>query len=236
MTFIRAHWQIMLLALAVFALSSTPALYPLNLLIIFFHELSHGLAALATGGSIQSLTISPAEGGLAVTIGGSRFLTLTAGYLGSLLFGVAMFFVALRTRVDRAAVATLGLCIWLIAALYIRDGFPLAFCVLIGLAFLLVAWFLGHGPNDLVLRIFGLASMFYVPRDIISDTITRSHLASDARMLAEEFGGATMLWGGVWLLISLVVIALTLRFGLGSTSNLPIGTATSTGRSVPGAK
>jgi hypothetical protein len=70
-----------------------------------------------------------------------------------------------------------------------------------------------------VLRIVGLASMFYVPNDIISDTITRSHLASDARILAEEFGGATILWGGLWLAISLAVIALTLRFGLGSTSS-----------------
>ena len=59
-------------------------------------------------------------------------------------------------------------------------------------------------------------SMIYVPLDILSDTIFRSELRSDARMLAEEFGGATVMWGGVWLVLSLVAIvvgALTLRGG-----------------------
>jgi len=233
MTILRAHWQIGVLALAVFVLSYTPVLYPLHLLIVFFHELSHGLAALATGGSIVSLSLTPDEGGLATTIGGNLFLILSAGYIGSLLFGVALFLTALHTRLDRATVAALGLCTLLIAALYIRDGFPLVFCIVTGATLLLVARFLPHGANDLALRIAGLASMFYVPQDILSDTITRSHLRSDARMLAEEFGGATMLWGGAWFLISLGVIALTLRFGLGKDSNLgpgresPVATRTS---------
>jgi len=221
-TFLRAHWQITILAFAVFALWSTPVLYPLRILIVFFHELSHGLAALVTGGSIVSLTLTPDEGGLAVTNGGNRFVILSAGYLGSLLVGVALFLVALRTRLDHVAVAGLGLCTLLLAALYIRDGFPLVFCLLTGTALLLIAWFTGHGANDLALRLVGLASMLYVPNDIISDTIARAHLRSDARMLAEEFGGATMLWGGAWLLTSLVVIALTLRFALGTKSNIDL--------------
>ena len=219
-TFIRAHWQIVVIALAVLVLWSTPALYPLRVLIVFFHELYHGLAALATGGSIESLSLSPDEGGLTTTIGGNRFLTLTAGYIGSLLCGVALFLIALRTELDRAAVAALGLCTLLITALYIRDGFPLVFCLLTGAALLLSARFLPHAANDLALRVVGLASMVYVPQDILSDTIARSHLQSDARMLAEEFGGATILWGGLWFLISLAVIAMTLRFGLGNRSNL----------------
>lgn len=220
MTFLRAHWQLGVIALVVLVLSSTPVLYPLHMLIVFFHELSHGLMAIVTGGSIESLTLSPDQGGLAITLGGNRFLTLTAGYLGSLLVGVVLFLTALRTKADRAALATLGLCTLLIAALYIRDGFPLLFCILTGTALLLMARFLPHGINDLTLRIVGLTSMFYVPQDILSDTIARAHLRSDARMLAEEFGGTTMLWGALWFAISLVVIGLTLRFGLGRTSNL----------------
>lgn len=219
MTFLRAHWQMLALTLLVYALWTTPVIYPLRILVVFLHELSHGLAALVTGGSVVSLTLSPDEGGLATTRGGIRFVIVSAGYLGSLLLGVALFLIALRTHLDRVAVAALGLCLLLIAALYIRDGFPLLFCILAGSVLLLIARYLPISANDLVLRIVGLASMFYVPNDIISDTITRSHLASDARILAEEFGGATILWGGLWLAISLAVIALTLRFGLGSTSS-----------------
>jgi hypothetical protein len=57
-------------------------------------------------------------------------------------------------------------------------------------------------------------SLMYVPRDILSDTLVRSHLHSDARMLAEEFGGATQFWGGLWLLIAGVVTLYTLRWTL----------------------
>jgi hypothetical protein len=56
--------------------------------------------------------------------------------------------------------------------------------------------------------------MVYVPRDIVSDTLARSHLRSDARMLAEEYGGATVLWGGLWLVLSVVVIAACLAASL----------------------
>ena len=39
-------------------------------------------------------------------------------------------------------------------------------------------------------------------------------------MLAEEFGGATVVWGGLWLVLSLAALGLCLRYGLGANSNL----------------
>ncbi|MCB1350965.1 MAG: M50 family metallopeptidase, partial [Maritimibacter sp.] len=94
---LRAHWQMLALAVALFALWQTPVALPLKLLVVLFHELSHGLAAVLTGGAIESLTVTPDQGGLAVTRGGSRFAVLTAGYLGSLLIGLALFAAALRS-------------------------------------------------------------------------------------------------------------------------------------------
>jgi hypothetical protein len=220
MSSLRGHWQLVVIAILIYALWSTPVIYPLRIMIVFLHEVSHGLAAVLTGGSIDRLVISPDESGLAYVSGGSRFVVLTAGYLGSLLFGVLFFVVALRTHLDRWTVALIGACMLLVAALYIRDGFPLIFCTLGGVAMLLTAWFLPVPVNDLMLRIIGLSSLLYVPNNIISDTISRSHLRSDARMLAEEYGGATMLWGGIWLVVSLAVIGLVLRFGLGDNSNI----------------
>ena len=54
--------------------------YPLKILVVFFHELSHGLMAVFTGGSIREIQLFAAQGGLCVTAGGNRFLTLSAGY------------------------------------------------------------------------------------------------------------------------------------------------------------
>jgi len=59
-------------------------------------------------------------------------------------------------------------------------------------------------------------------------TIRRSGLRSDAYMLGEEFGGPTVFWGGLWLLISLGVIYLCIRRGLGESSNITFSRKSST--------
>jgi len=64
-----------------------------------------------------------------------------------------------------------------------------------------------------------MTNLIYVPYDIYSDTIARSGLRSDAFMLAEEYGGAAWLWGGVWLVISLILVVTTLVLGLLSSQD-----------------
>ena len=211
MAFLKAHWQMLVLAALIFALWRTPVALPLKLLVVLFHELSHGLAAVLTGGRIEGLTVTPDQGGLALTRGGSRIAVLTAGYLGSLVIGLALFAVALRSTADRLVLGALGTLLLVVAALYIRDGFALFFCLAGGGLMLAGARFLPRLGADLVLRVIGLASMIYVPRDILSDTILRAGERSDARMMAEEIGGATVLWGALWLIASLAAIVLGLR-------------------------
>ncbi len=220
MAILKGHWQLLLLTTLVFALWQTPAVVPLKILIVFFHEVSHAIATIMTGGEVISLSISANQGGEVWSRGGNRFITLTAGYLGSLLIGVGLLIAATRSKADRAIMAACGVITLVIAGLYIRDLFALGFTIGTGAAMLLMARFLGHAANDLALRVMGLASMIYVPYDIFSDTIARSNLRSDARMLAEEFGGTTIMWGGMWLILSLIVIGWCLRRGLGPNSNI----------------
>ena len=35
----------------------TPVIYPLKIFVVLLHEISHGIAALATGGSIERITL-----------------------------------------------------------------------------------------------------------------------------------------------------------------------------------
>lgn len=204
----------------VIALWTTPVILPLKILVVFFHELSHGLAALLTGGEIESISVNPDQGGVTLTRGGSRFAILSAGYVGSLISGVVLLLAALKSRADRAIMATLGAAMLVITAFYMRDLFAIAFGALTGAAMLAMARFLPGQVNDQALRLVGLTSMIYVPRDIFDDTIARSHLRSDAFMLGEYLGGGAMLWGAIWLLLSLGVIGLCLRYGLGHDSNI----------------
>ena len=53
----------------------------------FFHEISHGLAAIFTGGSVQRIQLNFNGSGLCVTRGGSEFLVAFSGYAGSALWG-----------------------------------------------------------------------------------------------------------------------------------------------------
>ncbi|PRY74794.1 peptidase M50B-like protein [Yoonia maritima] len=226
--FVQGHWQLIILTVIVFALWRTPALIPLKILIVFLHEMSHAIAILLTGGDILDFSIDQNQGGAVWSRGGNRFMSLTAGYLGSLLIGIGLLIAAMRTNVDRLIMAGLGCAMLLITLLYIRTPFAVVFTVAMGSSMLLLAWKFGHAVNDLALRVIGLSSMFYVPYDIISDTILRSQLRSDAHMLAEEFGGTTMMWGVIWLVISIAVIGLCLRYGLGKHSNLPLRWSQST--------
>ena len=218
--FIKGHWQLIVIIALVFALWRFEVLLPLKILIVFLHEASHAFAALLTGGQVEELSLDTRQGGHVVSRGGSIFWIVSAGYVGSLLLGSILFLLALRTDLDRAAVGGLGVVMIGLVVFYIRDLFPLVFCLGMGTFFIAMARYLDHRVSDLTLRVIGLTSMIYVPYDIISDTILRTHLKSDARILAELVGGPTLMWGVLWLAVSVLVVYLVLRKGLGSTSNI----------------
>jgi hypothetical protein len=198
----------------IFVLWNHAVLYPLKLLVVFFHEASHALVTVLTGGTVQAMEIDPRQGGRVIALGGSRFLSLSAGYLGSLAWGLGIYLLAARTQWQKTIMVLLGLAVAGIAAVYIRSLFGLAFCGLAGLGMVGLGRLLNRDINDFLLRVIGLTSMLYAPLDIYSDTILRAELRSDARLLAEEFGGATVVWGGVWMAISLLAVAYTLRWSL----------------------
>lgn len=220
--FIKGHWQLMAMTVAVFVLWNFAILTPLRILIVFLHEAAHAIAALLTGGSVLEISLSLQEGGHVVSRGGSFFAIASAGYVGSLLFGIALFVLAVRTRLDRALTACLGVLMIVLAAIYMREVFPLLFCLGVGAAFLAAARYLSETANDFILRLIGLTSMIYVPYDIVSDTLLRSHLQSDARLIAEHFGGPTLFWGALWLIISVALIFVTLRSCLSEPSNIAV--------------
>ncbi len=219
MQIVKGHWQLIAITLAVFVLWQTPLMLPLKILVVFMHELSHAIAAWITGGSVESISVSPRQGGLTVTRGGNGFLLTSAGYIGSLLIGVLLFTAALRSRADRQMMAVLGVVMLVVTGLYMREIFALAFGVAAGAAMLASARFLSARVNDLALRVIGLTSMVYVPFDIFDDTIARSGAESDAYAMSQTYGGPVMFWGGLWLLLSLLVIWNSLR-RLGRNSNI----------------
>lgn len=191
---------------------NTRAVYPLKILVVFFHEMSHGLAALLTGGSIERIEVVAAEGGLCVTRGGSRFLILTAGYLGSLVWGGVILLLASRTRLDRAVALALGGILLLVSLLWVRPfvGFGFLFGIGTSAALIAIGLFLPEEVSDYLLRIVGLTSCLYAVLDIKSDILDRPEVRSDAVMLAEATGIPALVWGIIWIAIAAVAAFLFL--------------------------
>jgi hypothetical protein len=194
-------------ALLAFLFWQSPLLLPLKIFVVLLHEISHGLAAVLTGGSIVSIQLGADQGGSCVTRGGSRFLTLSAGYLGSLLFGASFILLAARSRRDRAVVAVLGIALVAITLVYVRTLFGFAYGLLAGAALVLAARKLSEAVSDAILKILGAVSCLYAVWDIASDVLLRDAPGSDASALARLTGIPAVLWGVLWIAAALAVTA-----------------------------
>ncbi len=69
---------------------------PINLFVIFLHELGHAIFAILTGGDVHEVFIHANGSGYAATAGGIRFLILMGGYIGSALFGNLLLYIGIR--------------------------------------------------------------------------------------------------------------------------------------------
>lgn len=201
------------LMVLIFFLWNTWFVYPLKILVVFFHEMSHGLVAILTGGKIIEIQVVAAQGGVCVTLGGNRFLTLTAGYLGSLVWGGLILVLAAKTRYDREIAFALGVLMVLVSLIWVRPfaSFGFGFGLGSGIALVASGFYLSERLNDFFLKVVGLTSCMYAVLDIKSDILDRPSVRSDAAMLAEETGIPTMVWGVLWIVVASVAALYFLR-------------------------
>lgn len=191
---------------ALWLLWSTPIVYPVKIFVVLLHEISHAAVAVATGGSIERIELNPMQGGACYCPGGNAFLTASAGYLGSFAWGGLMFSAA-RSRRVRAEWVTgfIGLLVMALTLLYVRTAFGLVFGLVFGAGLVVVARKARRSLNRTLLLALGLTSALYAILDIKSDILDRPGVESDAFILHEITGVPTVVWGVVW-------IALTLTF------------------------
>jgi Peptidase M50B-like len=189
------------------ALWETPVVYPLKIFVVLLHEMSHGMMALATGGAIEYIQLDPRQGGLCMC-SGNPFLTLSAGYLGSLTWGILLVLAAQAEKINtRLVTGFIGFVVVGLTIAYIKPTqgiFGFGFGLAAGAALLYVAKQLPALWNQRVLMTLGLTSVLYAVLDIKSDVLDRPELQSDAAMLGDLTGIATQVWGVVWIAIALL--------------------------------
>ncbi len=191
----------------------TAIIYPVKLFVVLLHEVSHAGAAVATGGTVERILLNANQGGATYTLGGNAFLTLSAGYLGSLLWGALFIVLAFnRWLRPRWILGGVGASVLLLTLFLVRGMFGMGFGILFAAGLLAGAKFLSQGLNRALLLGLGLTSSLYAILDIKSDVLDRPQLPSDAAMLAEMTGIPTAVWGFLWIGIALLVCAWLLRW------------------------
>jgi len=197
---------------ALWLLWPTVWVYPLKMFVVLLHEASHALAALVSGGLVDRIVLDPREGGAAYARGGSPFFMLSAGYLGSLIWGLVLLWAA-RTTPARARTIVNGLAIFIlaIAIAFIRGPFGFLFAAASGAILFIAARKLPQGALVVLLTVLGLTSALYAILDIRDDILRRPHLPSDAYMLSELTGIPTLVWGFTWGAVALLACGFTAK-------------------------
>lgn len=192
----------------------SPWLLPLKLLVVLFHELGHATMAWLTGGEVLEIQLSADQGGLARTRGGNAFLILNAGYLGSLVAGVAMLVLGRRPRTARPVMAVLAAALVVIAVLFTPWlSFAFFFTLAASVVLLAVVRWAPHEATAFATRGIGVFSVLYALWDIRSDVLSwnSSGGTSDATVLAELTHIPAVVWGGLWIAAGVLVLILLRR-------------------------
>ncbi len=186
----------------------TPAVYPLKVFVVLLHEISHAMTAVATGGTIEKIILDPNQGGACYCPGGSAFLTLSAGYLGSLAWGGLLVSAGQAKRINsRWVTAAVGILVVGLTLAYVRSPFGFWFGLAFGSVLVLGAVRLSAAINQGILLTLGLTSCLYAILDIKGDVLDRPELQSDAAMLGDLTGINTVVWGGLWITVAVVASA-----------------------------
>ncbi len=193
---------------AIWYLWDTPAVYPLKVFVVLLHEISHAMIAVATGGTIERIVLDPDQGGACYCPGGNAFLTLSAGYLGSLAWGALLISAGQMKRINsRWVTGAVGLLVMGLTIAYVRSLFGFWFGLAFGSVLFLGALRLSAAVNQGILLTLGLTSCLYAILDIKSDVLDRPELRSDAAMLGEITGIHTVVWGGLWITVAVLASA-----------------------------
>ncbi|MGH9361396.1 MAG: M50 family metallopeptidase [Thermoanaerobaculia bacterium] len=210
-------FQIIFILLAL-QLWPSPLMQPIKLLVVLLHELSHGLVALSSGGTVHDIVITPDEGGACESSGGNGVLIACAGYLGSMFFGGMIL---RASRGGSAVPATFALLSFLVlgaGVTVLHDSYSRAFAFTLAASFIFLGLFAPRFLGALFLRAIGTVSCLYALFDIYSDIVAAEPgsrpLENDAETFAALTGVPAEVVGIAWLAISALFFVAVLRASL----------------------
>jgi hypothetical protein len=130
----KSRHQFTLFVIGAFILSMVPVVHwPFSWLETYFHEISHGLAAVLSGGSIERIVLHFNGSGLCYTLGGWRPIVAFAGYVGAVAWGAIIYLGARASGFASRWLGIIMLSLILISGiLYARDIITILIMLIIG--------------------------------------------------------------------------------------------------------
>lgn len=193
--------------------------YPFRLFTTFVHELSHGLAAVISGGEFHRVYIHLGRDGLALVRGGSMLLVASAGYLGSALFGAALLFMVASALADRTLLVLLGGALLLLSLIFVRNLFGVVAGLLLAAALVAAGLYMPERYVTWLLAFLAIQTALSALDNVvvlmrISLRGRSTAFPSDAQVLAQHTGIPAIMWALLWCLMALglIVVAVTLAY------------------------
>ncbi len=198
-------------AVAAVLLWDTAIIYPVKLLVVALHEISHAIVTIFTGGSVLGMNVNSGLYGEVNSEGGNEFLIASSGYLGSLLFGFLIFISADNKKFNTILSTSLSVVLLLFVANFFSDSAAIIILLLYAIFFYASPRYLAPAINYWTMRILGLLCALYVIFDIKEDLFTNEYLATDADRLAMITAVPAVYWSLLWFAASLAIIFLMFK-------------------------
>ena len=179
---------------------------PFSWIETFFHEISHGLATLITGGSISKIQLLPNGAGFCYSYGGWHLLIAFAGYAGASGFGLLIYQVVSSSNHKIAKLISFSILVLISVCLilWVRDILTAVILAVIALLFVLPLKFASANWLIHLTRLIGMSVILNGLFTAIS--LIGKHGVGDAANLANLTWIPSQVWVMLWCIIGCLAL------------------------------
>jgi hypothetical protein len=197
-------------------------LYPFIILGTWFHEMSHGLMAIAMGGNFHKLELFADGSGFAVHSGGlllgpiGNAMVAAAGPLGPTIAGSLLLIASKHIKVSKFSLYFLGFFQIISSLIWIRSLFGVIIISLFGILTLFVAYKGSERMQKLTIQFLAIQAFtsLYLSIDYLfsrGGVVAGSSFSSDTGVMAQNLLLPHWFWAVAILLLSLLMIYASLK-------------------------
>lgn len=221
--------RLLLAGLVVVMLPALPLgnflIYPFVILTTWFHEMGHGLTAMATGQEFRQLMILASGSGVAESRLAAdcppwvQAAIAAGGPLAPCVVGAALILASANPKLWRPALWLMAAAIFVSVIIWVRSPVGYAVLPLVGACLALIAWRAKPAFTRFALQFLGILAAMSMLRDFHylftrEAVIEGRAVLSDTGQIAAVTGLPHWLWAAVILLVSAVMVGGALKFAL----------------------